>query len=534
MSPIPPTGLLVPLDPSAFDLDSAEGPVQLLQTHIGQIYLTRSHAFKIKKHVKFDFLDFTTLEQRRWACEREIALNRRLCPNLYRALIPVVKGSDGRMRVVSDSSAATNGEIIDWCVWMRRLPMDRMLDSLLEKNAVSAPQAEAIAETLAAFYLQQRGTIAPGGLGDLESVRVNVEENLREGEALDAAVLAPEALKLISTRACRFLQNHAEVLRQRARDGFIVDGHGDLRAENICLPEAEPPLLFDCIEFNDRFRILDSALDVAYLVMDFDSRGREDLSRALLARYMQRCDPTLPPELLNFYLGYRAFIKAKVSAWIMGDPQVGQAQRDSSRAQASGLFDLAVRYAIQNKPILFVICGVAGSGKSTLARKLSARLKCEHAATDFVRDEVLPRGIPPAERYAPAISQRVYQILDERAAKALSERRAIVLDGTFTRRATRARPVEIARQQDATSILIWANCPENRIESHFQSRAQSGDLHGSEAEITVAREQLAGFEFPLAGEGFDAVCEIDTSAPVEAAQQKMWRHVMEALTAKLG
>ncbi len=519
----------LPLNPEAFGLDAAEGPVELLQTHIGWIYLMRSYAFKLKKHVKFDFLDFTTLEQRRWACDREITLNSRLCPDLYRGLIPVLKTADGSAQIQTDAKTPPAGEVIDWCVWMRRLPADRMLDDLLNKHRVTTRDAEAMAEVLAPFYLTQRGTIPPGGLGDLESVRGNVEENLREGKELDSAILAPEALQLIARRANRYLANHADEIRRRASDGFVVDGHGDLRAENICLPENAPPLLFDCIEFNDRFRIVDSALDVAYLAMDLDSRGREDLSAALLHRYMKRCDPKMPAELFDFYLGYRAFIKGKVAAWIQADVHVAEAQRAKSREQARMLFDLCVRYAIKNQPILFVFCGVAGSGKSSLARSLASRLKCEHAATDFVRDEIVPRGTPAAERYAPAVSQRVYEALHERAAKALGEKRAIVLDGTYTRKATRAQPLQVAKRCGARAILIWANCPAEKIAEHISARTTSGELHGSEADLAVAREQLAGFEAPTTDEGFDAVCMIDTGGAVGDALKSVWRETMRSL-----
>jgi hypothetical protein len=411
---------------------------------------------------------------------------------------------------------------------MRRMPIERMLDRLLQENKVTAADTEAIADVLARFYTKQHGAVAPGSLGDLDAVRGNVEENLREGLAVDESVLAPEALRLISVRALRYLERHGDVIRKRAAAGFIVDGHGDLRAENICLPLGGPPILFDCIEFNDRFRIIDSSLDAAFLAMDLDSRGREDLSAAFMNRYRSGCDPNLPPELLDFYLGFRAFIKGKVAAWIMADKDVPAEQREFSRAQARMLFDLAVRYALRRKPVLIVCCGVAGSGKSTLARELAARLKCEHIATDLVRDEVVPRGKPSAERYAQSVSMRVYEMLYERAARALSEKRIAILDGTFTRKEVRQRAANVARYANACAILIWADCSAETVEAHIRQRANAGDTFGSEADAAVAREQLAGFEAPSVAE-FDALCRIDTSGAVDGARVQAWRDVLAGL-----
>ena len=535
-----PASAPLPLRADAFLLGAEEEPVELIQTHIGWVYLTRSHAFKLKKHVKFDFLDFTTLAQRKWACEREIILNTRLCPNLYRGLRAVHRDASGRVWVDAlnptptlptlpiGGEGAGAAEIVDWAVWMRRLPGDRMLDCMLQAGQVTSADAEAMGDVVARFYKAQRGAIAPGGLGDFDAIRGNIDENLREGATLDVSVLAPEALRLIAVRALRFLERHGDVIRKRAADGFIVDGHGDLRAENICLPLGGPPLLFDCIEFNDRFRIIDSSLDAAFLAMDLDSRGREDLSAAFLNRYRGGCDPNLPPELLDFYLGFRAFIKGKVGAWIMADKDVPEPQREFSRTQARMLFDLAVRYALRSKPVLIVCCGAAGSGKSTLARELAARLKCEHIATDLVRDEVVPRGKPPAERYAQSVSMRVYEMLYERAARSLADKRVVILDGTFTRKEVRQRAANVARDANACAILIWADCSAETIEAHIRQRAIAGDAFGSEADVAVAREQLVGFEAPSAAE-FDALCRIDTGGAIDGSREQAWRGALAGL-----
>lgn len=551
----PPKSAPLPLTSQAFGL--RRGKVKLIQTHIGWVYVMGKYAFKLKKHVKFDFLDFTTLKGRRWACEREIELNRRLCPDLYLGLCPVLQNRANRTRLVQMAVPTTPGanykvprseRLIDWAVWMRRMPESRMLNRLLDADVVSIRDVARIADTLSNFYLRQRrpnGGKKSGG-GELKSIRFNINENLREGNSLDRALLSAGALRLIGTRARKFLREHIGVIKARVRDGFVVDGHGDLRAENICLPQKGPPLLFDCIEFNDRFRICDTALDAAFLAMDLDSHGRHDLSRAFLRRYEERCDRALPPKLLNFYLGYRAFVKAKVAAWIAADGSIRTEQRSAAEIQSRQLFDLAVRYALQRQRVLLVFCGVSGSGKSSLASHVAARLNCTHLATDILRDEIVPRGTPAEKRYAPAVSGRVYELLYKRAAALLSldtlsgpaaargvPSPVVILDGTFLSAAGRKRAAQIARRADACSVLVWADSPRAAIESHFKQRKTSRQFFGSEAALEISLKQQAQFETPSSREGFGALCRIDTSQSLSASAAETWNRVLEALAAIL-
>jgi hypothetical protein len=516
----------LPLDPTVFGYP-ADCAVTLHQTHIGWVYLAGDHAFKLKKAVKFDFLDFTTVEKRHWACDREVTLNRRLCPDLYIDLLPVLE-DDGKKRIHFPGTQE-KGRVVDWLVRMKRLPLVRMLDRLLTDNSVSTADVEAIARVLTPFYQRQRGTIVPGGLGDLEAVRVNVEENLREGAQLDASVLSPGALRILNQAALGFLKNNGELIRQRAKDGFIVDGHGDLRAENICLPLGQPPVLFDCIEFNDRFRVGDSALDAAYLAMDLASRDRHDLSRAFLDCYRAGSDPNVPEKLMTFYLGYRAFVKGKVAAWICADPAVGAQQREGARAQATGLFDLAVRYALSREPLLIVFCGAAGSGKSTLAAELSRRLGCAHESSDILRDQVVPRGAPVKERYSGKATSAVYDLLHQKARENLTAKHPVVLDATFTKASLRRKVAAIAGECNGRAILVWAQSSPESIAAHLAKRASNGKNFGSEADEEVSRRQQAGFEAPKEGEGFDVVCPIDTRGELSESFKRVWESVTAAV-----
>lgn len=517
--------------------------VELIQTHIGYVYLVGAFAYKLKKPVKFDFLDFSTLEKRRWACDREVTLNRRLCPNLYLGLFPVVEDTRG-FRFVDESHTATpcNSDadgaecasdarnslrVVDWCVKMRRMPLERLLDRLLDANSVQVADVEAIARVLAPFYTAQRGTIPTGGLGDFDAVQFNINENLNEGRTLKPEILPPAQLEIIEVRARRYLNKYGDEIRQRAKDGFVVDGHGDLRAENICLPLNARPLLFDCIEFNDRFRICDSAQDIAFLAMELEFRGRADLADAFVKAYRESCDTNVSERLLNFYLGYRAFIKGKVDAWIAGDAGIAEDQRRKSALKAHAYFDLSLACALRGEAVLIVFCGVSGSGKSTLARHIAPRLRATHLSTDLLREELISKDLQRDARYATDATAEVYGALFSRATSYLSQGRVVLLDGTFTTREVRAKAIEAAKMLNVPVLLVWADCPADTAVQHIHERTETGKTHGSEANESVSVAQRQRFETPSEAEGFAAVIRVDTSgADRNAIVTTMWQDLL--------
>jgi predicted kinase len=222
-------------------------------------------------------------------------------------------------------------------------------------------------------------------------------------------------------------------------------------------------------------------------------------------------------------------VKGKVSAWIMRDPHVGETQREAARAQSRGLFDLAVRYALKNQRVLLVFCGVSGSGKSTLAAELSARLQCAHIATDVVRDELVPRGAPVEQRYDPEISRRVYETICQRAAKLLAANNLVVLDGTFLSAQQRTQAAAIARENNACSVLLWADCPAEHLSGHIDERNRAQTLFGSEATHEISKRQQSVFIPPAPGEGFDAICRLDTSLSSEHTRSLAWDCALDAI-----
>lgn len=284
--------------------------VQVVETHISWVFLTQHHAYKLKKPVRHTFLDFSTLEARHRDCEEEVRLNRRLAPDTYLGTVALVLGEDGRLAL------GGAGRVVDWLVWMRRLPEERMLDRLIRGGAVRDEDIGRLVAILARFY----GAAAPAAMAPAayrrrieDSVRADAQELLAPSYGLPA-----DSIHLILAAQLAMLRRQPELFEARA--GRIVEGHGDLRPEHICL-KAEPAII-DCLEFNRDFRILDPADELAFLALECERLGGSAVGRRILEGYRRASGDDPPQTLLSFYMSYRACLRAKLAAWHLGDPQV--------------------------------------------------------------------------------------------------------------------------------------------------------------------------------------------------------------------
>ena len=265
------------LKPSAFDEPTTT--VRLMQTHVSFLFITDHFVYKIKKPVDMGFLNFTTLDRRRFYCNEEVRLNRRLCPDIYLGVLEVRDSPHG-------ANLRGDGTVIDYAVKMKRLPEERMLDRLLDENAVSDGDIRRIARHIAAFHLAAERGGEIDNYGSLQSIRNNWDENFLQVSGFIGLTIERRDLCIIHDWVDRFMAAHEEVFGERVRQGFIRDCDGDIHAENICL--ADTVCIFDCIEFNSRFRYCDTAADLAFLLMDFDYHGKRELSRILQQEYLER------------------------------------------------------------------------------------------------------------------------------------------------------------------------------------------------------------------------------------------------------
>lgn len=276
-----------------------------IETHMSWVFLTDRHAYKLKKPVRYNFMDFSTVAARHRDCKNEVRLNRRLAPDVYLGIVPLTVDESGNMRLDGE------GEVIDWLIKMRRLPADRMLDYTIKKHTIREEEFSRIASVLAKFY--KDSPPIPIGLTEYrDRLEQSIHANRLELSKPEFG-LPVDRIGNIATSLLQFLSSNAPCFDKRVREGRIIEAHGDLRPEHICM-EFEP-VIFDCLEFNREFRILDTADDLAYLALECERLGVPTAENILFATYRRLTGDDVPKPLICFYKGNRAFLRAKLAIW---------------------------------------------------------------------------------------------------------------------------------------------------------------------------------------------------------------------------
>ena len=321
------------LDPEAYP----EPPhrIELAQTQMSFVFITGDYVYKVKKPVDLGYLDYTTLDKRRFYCQREIELNRRLCPDIYLAVLPITRQKDC-------ISVDGQGKTIEYAVKMRRLPQEAMMNVLLADNKVSPDMLTGVAEKLAEFHQRAETSDAISAFGEIATITINTEENFTQTEKYVGNIISRENYQYIMAYTRRFIEDNAPLFHRRIADGRIKDCHGDLHAAHICFYNGI--CIYDCIEFNDRFRYCDVAAEVAFLAMDLDHYGRADLSRHFVDAYVASSGDKELMTLLNFYKCYRAYVRGKVGCFKFDDPYISPEERAEVLTTARSYFELAASY----------------------------------------------------------------------------------------------------------------------------------------------------------------------------------------------
>lgn len=459
----------------------AAGPVERIDTHISHVFLAGDRAVKLKRAVKLPYVDYATVEKRRAACEEELRVNRRTAPELYRAVVPLVRRADGALAI------GGAGEALDWLVVMRRFEQDSLFDRMAERGTLTPAHVAAAVETIARFH--EAAERAAGGAAAIGRI---VEGNAASvARAAVPRPLAPaRAAALHAASRARFAAL-APLLDRRGAEGRIRDGHGDLHLRNICLVGGKP-VLFDAIEFDPGFRRIDVFYDFAFLLMDLVHRGLGGHANLALNGYVAASGDEGGVATLPLFLAMRAVIRGHIQATIASAADGANARREAAWAESAAYFDLAETALAPPPPALVAIGGLSGTGKSTVARAVAPRLGALPGALVLRSDVIRKRlaGVPPEARlpaghYAPEWTERVYAELIRAAETALRGGHSVIADAVSGSAEHRAALEAAAARAGARFAGIWLEAPLAVREARIGGRAADA----SDADIAVARGQ---------------------------------------------
>ncbi len=460
--------------------------VEIMQTQMSFVFIAGDYVYKIKKPVNLGYLDYTTLEQRKYFCDKEVELNRRLCPQTYLGVVPIVK--PGKNFVLGGV-----GKPIEYAVKMRYLPQERMMNVLLEKEQVTADMVAEVARIVADFHKRAATSEEISYYGSLKAINVNNSENYSQTEKYIGKTISKEQYERIKEFTDSFTRENEALFNRRIDQCRIRDCHGDLHAAHICFTDSI--CIYDCIEFTDRFRYCDVAAEVSFLSMDLDHYGFADLSRSFLNAYISNSKDEELSKLVKYYKCYFAYVRGKVASFKTDDPYISETEREKTKAAAAGYFSLAEAYT-RKKPILLITVGLTGTGKSTIARALAKRLGLTILSSDVIRKKLA--GVPLTERhfdgyrggiYTPELSRRTYEKMYADARDILKQGDSVILDATFVRKEGRLKAKQLAETAGADFGIIEVTLPESVIKKRLDRRIKTGSVSDGRWEIYTPQKK---------------------------------------------
>lgn len=487
------------LVPSAFP--HAVTGLRLVETHISWVVLTGELAYKIKKPLKLDFIDTSTLQRRQHYCTEELLLNRRLAPELYLRVVPIAR-QNGRALV--DGS----GTAIEYAVCLKQFSADEELPALLERGDVSSQEILQLGETLAHFHLQAPASSSAQAPEATQRMYDTVLDNLEQLLAHTSQHrVMPELRRLWDWTRAAIIANEA-AFDERARTGHIRDCHGDLHAANIVRIDRRL-VPFDCIDFDPQLRWIDVMNDIAFLVMDLHGRGREDLAAVLLNRYLEITGDYEGVRLLPFYAVYRALVRAKVDALaIEQTPRLA----DQFFARLQRRVRTAITLTERPRPVLLLMHGLSGSGKSWLSERLVAPLQALRIRSDVERKRLTDTSQAVAAfkqgRYAPEVSHRVYARLMECAESCLQAGFNVIVDAAFLDESDQELFTGLADRLHVTCAFVSCHADPATLLNRVAARIERG-ADASEADQSVVNAQLRAFK-PLSTQQRRPFIQVDT------------------------
>lgn len=492
-------------------------PVQqfeVIETHISYVLLTGSYAYKFKKSVNLGFLDFSTLERRKFYCDEELRLNQRLAPDLYVKVIAIT-GSVQSPRINGP------GPIIEFAVKMVQFPQDAQLDRVLGHNGLQQAHMDALAAQVASFHKEAAVADHQSRFGEPNHVRSHMLQNFEYFDSGSENGLLAEELHRLYAWCKEALDQHDEDFRDRKRQGRIREGHGDMHLTNMVLM-GDSIVIFDCIEFNEALRWIDVISEIAFLIMDLDYRERADLGRRFLNTYLQHTGDYSGLRLMRLYLVYRSLVRAKIAHIQWQQSSSNQSPSEAAKERYLHHLRLAMGYTEQPAIAPLVITrGLSGSGKTTVAVQYVAQTGAIQLRSDVERKRLhnLPASARTGSRldsgiYSAEESKRIYHRLAELAQTVLQAGYPVIVDAAFLKKAQRREFRELADSLGVPFAILDCQATDEVLRQRIQARQRATD-DASEADVAVLQHQIETQE-PLDEDEQDSQILLHTDAAGES------------------
>ncbi len=469
-------------------------PIQLIQTHVSYVFLTGDYAYKVKKPVNFGFLDFSTLEARQHFCLEEIRMNQPIAPEIYLEVLPV---SQSENRFVLGSG----DQPVEYVLKMCQFPQETLFINMFEQGKLNTPQMEELGRVVAQFHAKTQTNDYIRSFGEVSKIREAIDENYQQTEKYIGGPQTQQQYDETQQFTDTFFAEQQDLFATRRDHDWIRECHGDLHLRNIC-HWPDKIQLFDRIEFNEPFRFVDVMYDVAFTVMDLEARGRKDLGNAFLNTYIEHTGDWEGLQVLPLYLSRQAYVRAKVTSFLLDDPGVPDEAKQEAVEVASGYYRLAWEYTKTNQGRLILMSGLSGSGKTTVARQLARHIGAIHIRSDAVRKHLA--GIPieqqgGADLYTPEMSDKTYGRLLELGIKLASLGFPVILDAKYDRQVFRQEAIQAARaiassnaQAESSQLpvqIIHCTAPETVLRDRLLSR--SDDISDATADLLTQQQAAA-------------------------------------------
>ena len=482
---------------------------ELIETHISWVILTGNFVYKIKKPINLGFVDFSTLEKRKFYCEEELRLNRRLAPNIYLDVFPI-SGS-------SENPVLAGKEIaFEYTVKMQQFSHNMQLDQLLARNELRQTMIDSFANLIAEFHQHIDTADSASHFGEPEQVYQPAKENFFQIREL---ISDKQKVDLISKveRWSEATFNEIKIhLAQRKENGFIRECHGDLHLRNLAWHKNKP-LAFDCLEFNEDFRWIDVASEIAFLIMDLDVNNQPELSHHFLNKYLELTGDYEACRVLRFYLVYRVMVRAKVDAIRAAQTGISQQESDEANSAIANYLQLAVTYTHNIAPFIIITHGMSASGKSTITQPLLEKLGAIRIRADVERKRLfnikaeqnssadIQQGI-----YTKEATHKTYLKLLELTGSIIDSGLAVIVDATFSTIEQRSLFKKLASQKQVRFIILNFITSEETLKQRIRNR--KNDV--SDADITVLENQIKNWQVLEQDEENDTV-SINTEEPLD-------------------